>query len=50
MAEFRDLPEFLPEETFLSLYGGVGTPRYNAVTDDIENRISSVRLFRELDP
>ena len=49
MAEFRDLPEFMAEDVFISRYGGVGQPRYNAVIEDIENRIASMRLFRELD-
>ena len=48
MAEFRDLPELMPQETFLSIYGGVGEPAYNRVIDDIENRISATRLFREV--
>lgn len=47
MAEFRDLPEFMDAATFASIYGGVGTPRYNAVINDIESRIASVRMFRE---
>lgn len=49
MAEFRDLPEFLDSDTFQRLYGGVGTPAYNRVIDDIENRISSTRFFSEMD-
>lgn len=49
MAEFRDLPEFLDEATFRRIYGGVGTPAYNRVIDDIENRISNTRFFAELD-
>ncbi|PCJ27304.1 MAG: hypothetical protein COA96_03720 [SAR86 cluster bacterium] len=49
MAEFRDLPESMPEETFKRIYGGVGTAAYNNVIDDIERRISSARLFRQLD-
>lgn len=49
MAEFRDLPESMTEETFVSIYGGVGQPAYNRVIEDIENRISSVRLFQQLE-
>lgn len=49
MAEFRDLPEFMDDSTFRRLYGGVGAPAYNAVTDDIERRISATRFFTELD-
>ncbi len=49
MAEFRDLPESMPEAEFLRRYGGVGAPAYNAVTDDIESRINATRLFSELD-
>ncbi len=48
MAEFRDLPEFMDDSTFRRLYGGVGSTAYNAVVDDIENRISQTRLFREI--
>ena len=43
------MPEFMPKDEFISRYGGVGQPRYNAVIEEIENRISSMRLFRELD-
>lgn len=49
MAEFRDLPEFLDGPTFQRIYGGVGTPAYNAVIDDIESRISNTLFFSELD-
>jgi hypothetical protein len=49
MAEFWDLPEFMSEQVFLSQYGGVGQPAYNAVINDIENRIAEMPLFRELD-
>ncbi len=49
MAEFRDLPEFMPQETFADIYGGVDTPRYNSVIEDIENRISLMPFFREMD-
>ena len=48
MAEFRDLPEFMDDSTFRRIYGGVGAPAYNAVIEDIENRISSTRFFSEL--
>lgn len=49
MAEFRDLPESLEDSDFRRRFGGVGAPAYNTVTEDIENRISSTRFFRELD-
>ncbi len=49
VAEFLDLPEFMAESEFLARFGGVGEPAYNAVVADIENRISSTPLFRELD-
>ncbi len=49
MAEFRDLPEFLDGPTFRRIYGGVGTPAYNQVIEDIENRISRTSFFSELD-
>lgn len=48
MAEFRDLPESMPEATFERIYGGVGTPAYNNVIADIEARISATRLFQQL--
>lgn len=49
MAEFRDLPESMTQATFESIYGGVGQPAYERVIDDIEARISSTRLFRQLE-
>lgn len=49
MAEFHDLPEFMAEAEFISRFGGVGQPAYNAVISDIENRISAMPLFSELD-
>ncbi len=48
MAEFRDLPESMPQATFESIYGGVGQPAYNNVIADIEARISAIRLFQQL--
>jgi hypothetical protein len=49
MAEFRDLPEFMAEPEFLRRYGGVGQPAYNAVIEDIENRIAVMPLFSGLE-
>lgn len=45
MAEFRDLPEFMPEAEFRSRFGGIGTAAYNDVAVDIEQRIDAMPLF-----
>lgn len=49
MAEFRDLPEFMPESEFLARFGGVDAPAYNEVVQEIEDRIASMPLFLQLD-
>jgi hypothetical protein len=46
MADFRDLPELLSEEAFRESYGGVGEPAYEAVLQDIDERIGDMPLFR----
>jgi hypothetical protein len=48
MAEFRDLPEFMPEAEFKQRFTEVGSPAYNAVANDIEARISQMPLFMQL--
>jgi hypothetical protein len=46
MPDVRDLPEFMPMPQFKQRFGGVGTPRYNAMMSDIEARIAARPLFR----
>jgi hypothetical protein len=48
MANFLDLPEFMPEAEFKQRFSGVGAPAYNAVANDIEARISQMPLFMQL--
>jgi hypothetical protein len=48
MAEFRDLPEFMPEPEFKQRFTGIGSPAYNAVADDIEARIDKMPLFAQV--
>ena len=48
MAEFRDLPEYMEEAEFLRRFGGVDEPRYNAMIEEIEQRIDAMPLFSAL--
>lgn len=48
MAEFRNLPEFMPQAEFVERFGGVGSDAYNAVLTDIEQRIDATPLFAQL--
>jgi len=45
IADFKDLPEFLEEERFLRQYGGVGSPAYNLVIEEIDARIALLPIF-----
>jgi hypothetical protein len=45
MAEFRDLPEFMPEAEFRQRFQGIGSAPYNDVVADIERRINATPLF-----
>lgn len=42
----RDLPEHMPAGEFEHRFDGVGSPAYQAVMDDIEQRIDSCRIYR----
>lgn len=48
MAEFRDLPEFMPAAEFSERFGGIGTTAYEAVAADIEQRIDATPLFNTI--
>ena len=39
MPDFNDLPEFMPGEEFVRRFGGVGSPRYEAVIHEIDKRL-----------
>lgn len=39
MPDFNDLPEFMPNDEFVRRFGGVGSPRYQAVIDEIDRRL-----------
>lgn len=41
-----DLPEFMTAHEFAARYGGIGTPAYEKVVADIEQRLDTARLFR----
>jgi hypothetical protein len=43
---FADLPEMMPEPQFLSRFGGVGAPAYNALQAEIERRVAALPLLR----
>lgn len=40
MPDFNDLPEFLPGDEFVRRFGGVGSPRYLATIQQIDQRIA----------
>jgi hypothetical protein len=42
----RDLPEFMPEAQFVQRFGGVDTPRYREVAEEIERRIDALDIHR----
>jgi hypothetical protein len=48
MAEFRDLPEFMPAAEFKQRFTDVGSTAYQQVANDIEQRISQMPLFAQL--
>lgn len=41
-----DLPEFMPETEFKKRFGGIGSPAYKRMMDDIERRIAALPLYR----
>lgn len=41
-----DLPEFMPEAEFRKRFGGIGSPAYKRMMDDIERRIAALPLYR----
>jgi hypothetical protein len=45
MPEVSDLPEFLSPEAFQATYGRVGSPQYQAVMANIEQRVSRVGVL-----
>lgn len=40
MPDFNDLPEFMPADEFARRFGGVGSPRYQAVIYEIDKRLT----------
>lgn len=47
MPKARDLPEHMTEAEFESRYGGVDSPKYRRVMDEIERRIAACELYRK---
>jgi len=45
MPYWADLPEHLPEQTFLAKFGGTNTATYQELINKIERRVSSLRLL-----
>lgn len=41
-----DLPEFMPETEFRKRFGGIGSPAYKRMMDEIERRIAALPLYR----
>lgn len=41
-----DLPEFLAEREFRRRYGGIDSPAYRRLTDEIERRLDAMPLYR----
>lgn len=47
MPRVRDLPEHMRAEAFKRKFGYVGSPRYQAVMDEIERRINDCKLYAQ---
>ena len=45
LPKVSDLPEFLSESEFKRRYGGIGSPAYNAMMRDIDQRLSALPLY-----
>ncbi|WP_292992951.1 hypothetical protein [Nitrosomonas sp.] len=41
-----DLPEFMPETEFRKRFGGIDSPAYKRIMDEIERRIAALPLYR----
>jgi len=48
MPSITGLPEFMQEQEFLTVYGGVDHPRYRVLADEIERRIDRIFIHGEL--
>ncbi|CAH1070347.1 YfiM family protein [Candidatus Nitrotoga sp. 1052] len=46
MPEVKDLPEYVQESEFKRRYGGIGSPAYIKMTNEIERRIAALPLYR----
>ena len=46
MPEVKDLPEYMQEIEFKRRYGGIGSPAYIKMTNEIERRIAALSLYR----
>lgn len=46
MPRVDDLPEFLPDREFRARFGGVGSPPYQALIDEIGRRVSAAPFYR----
>jgi hypothetical protein len=46
MPRWKDLPEYLPEAVFVRRFGGVDGPGYTKTMQEIERRVSALRMLR----
>jgi hypothetical protein len=46
MPDVSDLPEFMNEAEFRRRFGGPGSPAYQRLMTDIEERLSTAPLYR----
>lgn len=46
LPKVADLPEFMPEAEFRKRFGGIGSPAYKRMMDEIERRIAALSLYR----
>ncbi len=46
MPEITGLPDNLSQSELTRRFGGVGTPAYNELADDIERRVAALALFQ----
>jgi hypothetical protein len=45
IADFLDLPEFLPDDQFKAQYGGVDGKKYKEIVADIESRLNRLPIY-----
>ena len=45
IADFLDLPEYLPDDQFKAQYGGVDGEKYKKIVAEIESRLNRLPIY-----